>query len=333
MAAKIKLLAAGMTIVSLLFSFTGISISAETKQLKLAYIAPIPVWGWIADKYSEEVAKRLPGLEVKGYGNKQLGNLDQMLAGLKRGKLDLMLTGPGPYSNTAGGQPFSVMWAPFLFNSQEHFYKFLKSDLFKVMMANMEQAAGVKYIGYVGDRTPRSLTTANRKVVKPEDLKGLKMRVVESTAVSAFWRAAGTNPAPIPASELYLALKQGVVDGQENGWDLIISDQYYDVQKYVIPINYVRLGLTILASEEVWKKLSKNEQQALLDATIPTAEFVSAKNNELILDAERIVKEHGMEIVEPDIQAFKKFAEKIVEDQLDGKEWPAGLYRKIKELD
>lgn len=323
----------GLIIVVLMLSTSGIGNAGSEKILKMAYIAPPPVWGPIADIYAKEVAKLQPGLNIKSFGGGQLGPITQNFAELKMGKLDMVLTEMAVLSLPKGGESFNIFFAPYVFNSQSHLHKFIDSDLFKTMVADTEKTAGFKYVGLVGDRTPRVVTTSNRKVLVPEDLKGLKLRVPLVKPIKLVMEGWGATPTPLSGSEMYMAMKQGVVDGQDNGFDAIFGAKYYEVQKYVSPINYVRAVLVVVVSEKIWKKLTPDEQKALLDACAPAEKLASKYNDEIIAKSIAGVQEKGMVILEPDVEAFKRTAEKIVKEKLDGKVWPAGLYDKVRALD
>ncbi len=306
---------------------------AQTRTLKLAYVAPPPVWGPVADFYAKEVSQRESKLEIKSFGGGQLGDLQKNFAEMKMGQLDLMLCDSGVISMPKGGEHFNVVFAPYAFGSQAHMRKFFSSDLFKSMMAQTEKEAGIKYLGWVSDRSPRLITTSNRKVVTPDDMKGLKLRVPMTKTITAILEAWGATPIPLSAAEMYMAMKQGTVDGQDNGFDAIYGAKYYEVQKYVSPIDYIRSGLIILVSEATWKKLDDKERNALLDACGPTDQFATKLNDETVAKAIQGVEEKGMVIVKPDIEAFKRTAAKAIQEQLDGKLWPQGLYDKVRAME
>lgn len=313
-------------------ALAGPAGAAEGKTLKLAFVAPPPVWGPFADKYAQEVAKLAPGLTIQSFGGGQLGPLQKNFAEMKMGKLDLMLCDSGVISMPKGGKHFNVIFAPYAFDSQAHIRKFFESDIFREMIAQTEKEAGIKYVGWVSDRSPRLITTSGRKVVKPEDMKGLKMRVPMTPPIIETMKAWGATPIPLSAAELYMAMKQGTVDGQDNGFDAIFGAKYYEVQKYVSPINYIRSGLIILASKAAWQKLDDQEKKALLEACGPADEWSTARTNQMVDKAKKGVVEKGMEVLEPDLEAFKAIAVKTINDKLDGDLWPAGLYDQVRAL-
>jgi len=326
---------------SLLWLMVGIMVlvgyemgfSAEGRILKLAFVAPQPVWGPLADHYSQEVAKLVPKLEIKNFGSGQLGGLAKNLAEIKMGKIDMILCGGAVPSMAKGGEHLNVLYAPYVFNSDSHMRKYFQSELFKSMIAPAEREGGFKFLGYVSDRAPRLVSTSTRMVTKPEDMKGLKLRVPELKPIHIAIQTWGATPIPLSASELYMALKQGVVDGQDNGFDALYMAKFYEVQKYVTPIDYIRQGLIILISRATWDKLNPEEQKALLDAIEPTCKWGNKENEEILEKSIKGVQEKGMIILKPDLEAFKTTAANAINNELDGKLWPAGLYNKIQAME
>ncbi len=129
-----------------------------------------------------------------------------------------------------------------------------------------------------------------------------------------------------------MAMKQGTVDGQDNGFDALYGAKYYEVQKYVSPIDYIRSALMVVISTKVWNKLSPAEQKALSEACGPTDQWATKRNEELVAKSIEGVKTKGMEMIEPDLAAFETSAAQVVKEKMDGKLWPAGLYDKIQAL-
>ena len=239
--------------------------------LRMAYVAPPPVWGPIADQFAKNVAERSNGeIKIQSFGAGQLGSLPQNYAGLRTGQIDMMLADTGTLALAKGGKDFNALFAPYVFRDNAHFKAFMLSPTFHEMLAPVEKEAGFKYVGYVSDRAPRQLTTSNRKVLKPEDMKGLKVRVPETPTILEVMKAWGASPTPIPAAELYLAMKQGLVDGQDNGFDAIAGAKYYEVQKYAMRIDYIQSGLMVLIAADKWARLTPAQQKAMTDAAAET---------------------------------------------------------------
>ena len=199
------------------------------------------------------------------------------------------------------------------------------------MLAPVEKEAGFKYVGYVSDRAPRQLTTSNRKVLKPEDMKGLKVRVPETPTILEVMKAWGASPTPIPAAELYLAMKQGLVDGQDNGFDAIAGAKYYEVQKYAMRIDYIQSGLMVLIAADKWARLTPAQQKAMTDAAVETEKWASKMTWDVAAKSLDTLRAQGMEIVEPDLGPFRKTADDVVK-KFDGEMWSKGTLQKIQSV-
>ena len=244
--------------------------------LRMAFVAPPPVWGPIAERFAKEVGERTQGaVKIQHFGGGQLGSLPQNYAGLRTGQIDMMLADTGTLALARGGKDFNALFAPYVFRDQPHFKKFMFSAAFREMLAPVEKEAGFRYVGYVSDRAPRQLTTSNRKVSRLEDMKGLKVRVPETPTILEVMKAWGAAPTPVPAAELYMAMKQGLVDGQDNGFDAIAGAKYYEVQKYAMRIDYVQSGLMVLIAADKWSRLTPAQQQAMTEAAAATEQWAS----------------------------------------------------------
>jgi len=298
--------------------------------LRMAYVAPPPVWGPIADRFAKEVADRTQAqLKIQSFGAGQLGNLPQNYAGLRTGQIDMMLADTGTLALARNGKDFNALFAPYVFRDHAHFRAFMQSDTFRQMLAPVEQEAGFKYVGYVSDRSPRQLTTSNRKVLTPDDMKGLKVRVPETPAILEVMKAWGAAPTPVPAAELYLAMKQGLVDGQDNGFDAIAGAKYYEVQKYAMKIDYIQSGLMVLMAADKWARLTPAQQQAMTDAVAATEKWASPMTWEVAEKSIATIKANGMEVVEPNLAAFRRVADGVTAN-FDGQLWSKGTLEKIR---
>jgi len=301
---------------------------AET-TFRMAFVAPPPVWGPIADRFAQIVAAKTQNeIKIQSMGGGQLGNLPQNYAGLKTGQIDMMLADTGTLALARGGKDFNALFAPYVFRDHAHFKAFFASKTFLDMLGPVEKEAGFKYVGYVSDRTPRQLTTAKTKVMKPEDMKGLKVRVPETPTILEVFKAWGASPTPVAAAELYLAMKQGIVDGQDNGFDAIAGAKYYEVQKYAMRIDYIQSGLMVLMAADKWAKLTPAQQKAMTDAAAETETWASKMTWEIAAKSIAVLKQNGMEIVEPDLAPFKKAAAEALA-KLDGQLWAKGTLEKI----
>ena len=316
--------------VGVLFCMLGGTPVHAATVWKMAFVAPPPVWGPVAEKYGEIVARKTKNeFEIKWFGGGQLGSLPQILAGIKSGQIDMVLCDLASLAIAKGGKDFNIMFAPYAFRDQEHFKKVLTSRVYKEMTDKVEKEGGFKYLGYVSDRAPRQISTTNRRVTKLEDLKGLKIRVPEIKVIMEVMKAWGASPTPLAASELYTSLKQGVVEGQDNGFDSIAQAKYYEVQKYVMVVDYVRSGLIVLMAADHWNKLSPQQKKAFEEAVPETEDWATKWTNASVAESIDILKKQGMEIIYPDLGPFKKVAAEA-NKKFEGELWEKGLFEKIQ---
>ncbi|MBM4339360.1 MAG: TRAP transporter substrate-binding protein [Deltaproteobacteria bacterium] len=318
--------------ISMFFVFSILFVSQTPAQTvwKMAFVAPPPVWGPIAEKYGQIIAQKTNNqFQIKWFGGGQLGSLPQILAGIKTGQVDMILCDLASLAIAKGGKDFNVIFAPYVFRDQDHLRKTLASPVYKEMVEKVEKEGGFKYIGYVSDRAPRQITTTNRRVTKLEDLKGLKIRVPEIKIIMETMKAWGTAPTPLAASELYTALKQGVVEGQDNGFDSVAQAKYYEVQKYVIVVDYVRSGLIVLMAAEHWNKLNPDQKRIFQEAAGDTEKWATKWTNDSVDESIDILKKNGMEIIYPDLGPFKKLAAEA-NKKFEGDLWEKGLFDKIQ---
>lgn len=301
--------------------------------LKIAHIAPPTAQFQInAEKFGGHLRELSGGtMDVEIVPGGTLGNLVQLWAQLKAGNLDMHVIDVGAILPMQEARHFFIVTMPYLFRDQAHFHAFLDSDVFKGMMGKVETDTGIKYIGPLGDRPPRALSTRETRVMTPDDLKGLKIRTPLNPAITEVFKLWGASPTPVKGSELYQSLQSGLVDGQENGIDAVVQAGLTEVQKYFIKTNYMHSGIGLWMSGTRWNSLSA-EQQGWVTAAARAANEAARASYPAELDAFfATAREKGMEIVEPDIEAFRAASRALV-NGWDGERWPKGMYDQINQM-
>jgi len=271
-------------------------------------------------------------VEIKVFGNSQFGGLQEHWAQVKTGAIDVFVQDVSAASMVEPEpKNFNVMLAPYTFDSQEHYQKFVHSDFFRTMMARVEKAGNVKFVNYLGDRTPRGFTTTNKSVMTPGDIRGLKVRVPELPIFVDTYKAWGATPTPVSAKDLYMSLKSGMVEGMDQDMTMTFAAKYYEVQKYFVAIDYNRSGMGCWINAKKWESLPKEVQAAFLKSGEETEAYVNKFTAQQMADAEKGLVEAGMKIIRPDLKPWKELAAKEVQKN-DGKLWEQGLYAKIKTI-
>jgi TRAP-type C4-dicarboxylate transport system substrate-binding protein len=328
-------MAVGITVLILWMASLSVTALAAEITLKLGHLAvPGPAsHDAAARKLAELVAAGTSGkVEVKVFGNSQFGSLQEHFAQLKTGAVDLFvedacagfLVEPDPKN-------FIAVMFPYVFESQEHVRKFWQSDMAKTMMAKVEKAAEIKFLGYVGDRGPRGFSTTNKRITTPEEIKGLKLRVPPVPPFVAAYKSWGASPTPVDAKDIYSSVKSGMVEGMDMDITTLYSFKWHEIQKYFVAVNYMRSGLGCWMSSKRWNSLSPEFQAAFLKAAQQTGLYINDYTAQQITEAEKGIAAAGVEIVRPDLKPWMQPTEKEVRNN-EGKLFEAGIYEKVKAL-
>ena len=260
-------------------------------------------------KYSvwagEEIKKRTNGkYEIQVFPASSLGKEADINQGLTLGTVDIILSG----ASFAGRsyQPLAVSYFPFIFRDAEHQLKYAKSDVFKELAKGYDDKTGnhITALNYYGARHVTS--SAARPVAKPEDMKGLKIRVPDAPAYLAFPKALGANATPIAFAEVYLALQNGTVDAQENPLPTIEAKKFFEVQKNISLTGHIVDSLLTIVSGQLWGKLSADEKKIFTDVMQEAAEKTG---REIIASETRLAdefKKKGNNVITVDKNAFRE---------------------------
>ena len=277
--------------------------SAQTK-LKWAHVyetsEPFHKWSvWAGD----EIKKRTNGrYEVQVFPASSLGKESDINQGLTLGTVDIILTGAS--FAAASYPPLAVTYFPFIFRDSEHQLKYAKSDVFKELAKGYDDKTGnhITALNYYGARQ----LTSNRPIAKPEDMKGLKIRVPDAPAYLAFPKSLGANATPIAFAEVYLALQNGTVDAQENPLPTILAKKFFEVQKNISLTGHIVDSLLTVVGGPLWNKLSEADRKIFNDVMQEAAEKTG---REIIASEIRLVdefKKKGINVITVDKNAFRE---------------------------
>ena len=260
-------------------------------------------------KYSvwagEEIKKRTNGkYEIQVFPASSLGKESDINQGLTLGTVDIILTGASFAGNTY--KPLAVTYFPFIFRDSEHLLKYAKSDVFAELAKGYDEKSGnhIVALNYYGARNVTS--AAAKPVAKPEDMKGLKIRVPDAPAYLAFPKSLGANPTPIAFAEVYLALQNGTVDAQENPLPTIEAKKFYEVQKNISLTGHIVDSLLTVVSGPLWQKLTPDEKKIFTEVMQEAAEKTG---REIIASEARLTEEFkkkGNNVITVDKNAFRE---------------------------
>lgn len=214
-------------------------------------------------RFAELVAARSGGkLKVTEYPASTLGNELQQQSALQGGIQEM--SAPATTSLAGIVKEFGLIDFPFAVGSFAQADALLDGPLGQALIAKLPEK-GLVALGY-WDLGFRNVTNSKRPIAKPEDLDGLKMRVIPNPVFLETFKAFKANPVPMPFAELYGALESKAVDGQENPFAVILSNKFFEVQKYVSATRHVYAANIVLVSRKFWDKLSPAERKILGDA-------------------------------------------------------------------
>lgn len=208
-----------------------------------------------------------------------LGKEADINEGLSLGTVDIIYTGPGFAGSVYG--PVSMTDFPYTLRNLKHWEAYYASDIFREVAKKYAEAGGgneIAAVSYYGSRH----VTANKPILRPEDMKDLKIRVPNAPAFVLFPAATGANPTPMAFAEVYLALQQGVVDAQENPLPTIQAKKFYEVQSNINLTGHIINSIFTIVSANLLGQLSAADKQTLyevLDETgaMSTADIIQAE--------------------------------------------------------
>lgn len=307
---------------------------AQSKQLKIATIALVnSPWHKALNRFKEVVEAESAGrYTVAVYTDGQLGDIAQLLSAMQLGTVDFSYFGLSSISFVRGGEAFNVLYVPYLFKNGEWGEKILNTDPELLgMFDKMATTAGVRVFGAWGQRSPRAIQSTRGPIMKPEDVKGLRLRIPAIPMLRATFDRLGAQSTPMGMLEIYSALSRGAVDGQDNGFDLSIPPRFHEAAKFWSATDHVNELVGFFASERLWKGLNETDREIFRKASKAAGEVTTQLTKELDTEAIDILKKAGCTYVVPDRDAFRK-AVAGVEDELDGKMWPKGMVARLRTL-
>jgi len=278
------------------------SASAETVIKIGNVLTPDHVWNTCLNGFAEEVKTATGGrVAVKVYPSSQLGNEKDLIEGMTLQTVDGGLIGGGSFQSIE--PKFGIEALPYAFPTHEAAYKALDGELGDKLLKIL---AGKGVIGLAWwENGFRHITNNKRPIVGPADLVGLKIRVTPDKMRLDTFKTLGASPMPINFGELYTALQQGVVDGQENPFAIIFSSAFYEVQQYLSLSGHVWGSALLCVNSSLWKRISPEDQAAVMKLAAKWRDeerrLTIAQENDFL----EKLKAKGMKVNEVDKAAFK----------------------------
>jgi TRAP-type transport system periplasmic protein len=308
--------------------------AAQTVTLRYAHMnAPSSIAGQQATLLAKTIEEKTKGaVKVQVYPSSQLGTLQEQAEAASQGSVQI-------HHNTMAGigslyEPFGALDTPFMYKDIQHLMRVAdpNSPIMKKLDEGLLKARGLRvfYTFYFGTRQ----LTADRQVLSPKDLQGVKIRAIPFPIYMAAVEGMGAAATPIDWSEVPTALATGAVNGQENPVDTIFANKLYETQSHLMLTSHIMGAECVVFNDAAWKKLSPTLQAQLAEA----AAEVSKKATQMTLESDasytKQLADKGMKVIGPkeglDIPAFRSRVQELVSKRFDAKF--GELYKEIRSI-
>ncbi len=277
----------------------------------------------MAERIATAVKTKSGGrLDIQVFPNSQLGTGPDMIEATSSGAIQLTTDGAGAIGTFLPA--LSVIEAPYLWRDAAHMSRMTQAPQFKQFNDQLVQRRSMRILSvtYYGKR---HVTTGNKAIKSLADFQGFKLRVPPVDTFRAMVEAWGGRATPIAFAELYLALSQGAVDGQENPLPTIISGKFFEVQKFLILTGHIITPRMPIVNENFWRGLTQADRDLISAEMAAGAKW---QDEELLAQEGGAIdqlKKAGMTVVEPDVKAFRDAVLKAVPPKFEDK-WGKGTW-------
>lgn len=306
-------------------AFSLVAASAASAQTTYKMNISVPQnshYGVAVDTFAAEVEKRTGGrYKIQNFYASALGNEREAIEAVQLGTLDMAMSSTGPVPNFV--PELAILDIPFLFRDYAHARSTLDGPIGQEMLKKFDPI-GIKALAW-GENGFRHMTNSKVSVRTPDDLKGLKMRTMENPTHMQAYKGFGIIPTPMAISEVFTALQQGTVDGQENPISVIQAWKFEQVQKHLTLTGHVYSPAFIMMNKGLWDGLSDADKQHFLDAAKEAVKANRARIDEDEKNGVAYLRSKGMEVIE-DVDrtkfqealapVFAEFSKKFGEDNI-----------------
>jgi tripartite ATP-independent transporter DctP family solute receptor len=275
--------------------------------------------------------KELSGgsMELIIFPSGQLGDETKCIEQVQMGTLAMTKTSSAPMGNFL--EIMKIFSLPYLFDNANHYWHVLEGPVGDEMLKLLEKRDDGRNSGFIGlgyfDSGSRNFYSTH-PIRSPADMVGKKYRVMQDPVSMDLVQAFGGSPTPIPWGELYTALKQGVVDGAENNPPSIVSSRHSEVCKFYTPNEHTRIPDIVIISDRTWNQLSPREQKWLDTAMQEATAFQRKLWEKSTNDSLAQMASEGVEILDPDLEAFRSSVSSVIERHATGALRP--MYERIR---
>lgn len=295
----------------LALAFTSCKKEGDTQTLYLAHTLPQghPVHKGLLE-FKKALNEKSGGkMNVKVFPDGQLGSEREVLELLQIGSVAITKVSAATLSNFV--PEYHVLGIPYLFRDKQHQFDVLEGEVGKSILEKGSKF-WLRGLGYY-DAGSRSFYTSNKAIRTPEDLKGLKIRVMNNQMAINMVNALGGSATPMAYGELYTAIQQGVVDGAENNPPSFVSSNHYEVSKYYTLDQHSSVPDVLLIGTKYWDKLTEEEKKWVQEAMDESVQAQKQFWNESVEESMAIAKKAGVEVIIPEKSLFQDQSKSVLE--------------------
>ncbi|MCF6281880.1 MAG: sialic acid TRAP transporter substrate-binding protein SiaP [Candidatus Polarisedimenticolaceae bacterium] len=318
-------------VASILLMVTGVATAADKTLLRIS--SPAVQGDWHAEMlyiFKERLEELAPGeFEVQVFLGGTLFKQGAEPTQMRRGNLDMALISMQDIAKRI--RAYSIFTAGYLIRDLAHqkavYYGPIGDEVFSKVSDVMDlEVLSVAYLG------TRQLNLRSRRSVSlPSDLKGVKLRMPGSKAWQFLGKALGASPTPMAFNEVYLALKTGAIDGQDNPLPTNQKAKFHEVTEQIVLTGHLVDGVFFSMANKRWKSLSVDQQRKVKQAARAAAEF---NDQGRVKDEKRLVeffKSEGLSVTTPDVEAFRTHVQRRYLESDFSKNWPTGMLQRIND--
>ncbi len=319
-------LAAGAALASA--GLAGKAAAADKKRLRFSAV-------FSEQDIRAEMMKKFAGalsddFDYKGYLGGTLFKQGTELVALQRGNLEMSNIAPQDFAKQM--PEWSIVTAAYVFRDTDHLRKFFASDMGEDLKKRTQDKLDVRVLGptYFGVRQVG--LKPDKKIETPADMEGIKLRMPGGDAWQFLGKSLGANPTPMAYSEVYTGLQTGAIDGQDNPLPNVENMKFYEVMSQIVLTAHL-VGFDCLTiSNKLWNELSPELQKKVQKAADDAIAFSTQKHLDREGELGEFFKKKGLKLYKPDVEAFRKHAQKMYLASDLAKSWPDGMLDKIGAL-
>lgn len=303
----------------------GSAFAQDAKALKFsAVFSEQDIRADMMRKFADSVSE---DFNVKLYYGGNLFKQTTEIMAIQRGNLEMGNVAPQDIATQI--PEFSILSSAYLFRDAAHMRAFFDSEAGQEMKRMAEEKLGIHILGPTYFGTRQVGLRSSDKITTPEDMKNVKLRMPGGDAWQFLGKALGANPTPMAYAEVYTGLQTGAIDGQDNPLPNVKNMKFYEVLEQIVLTSHLVGYDLLVVGKHVWDEMSSEQQERFQRAA---NEAIDWSQEQHLSDERELVsffKEQGLKVYEPDVEAFRSYAQKQYQNSDISKDWPKGMLEQV----